>query len=105
MDNSKDQGSKIANSEVNPSNNTETLVDSSVLPVVGEENGNPNRPSAVPRTPFTNLSQVDADLALARTLQDQVYLFYFDFSYKLFVFLPWFKLGVGWEYEIQGSEP
>ncbi|KAI3718533.1 hypothetical protein L6452_19407 [Arctium lappa] len=71
MDNSKDQGSKIANNEDNPSNNTETLVDSSILPVVGEENGNPNRPSSVPRTPFTNLSQVDADLALARTLQDQ----------------------------------
>lgn len=27
------------------------------------------------RTPFTNLSQVDADLALARTLQEQVSLF------------------------------
>lgn len=26
------------------------------------------------RTPFTDLSQVDADLALARTLQEQVYL-------------------------------
>jgi len=26
------------------------------------------------RTPFTNLSQVDADLALARTLQEQVSL-------------------------------
>lgn len=26
------------------------------------------------RTPFTNLSQVDADLALARTLQEQVFL-------------------------------
>ncbi|XP_024987457.1 E3 ubiquitin ligase BIG BROTHER-related [Cynara cardunculus var. scolymus] len=71
MDNSKDQGSKIANNEENPSNNSETLVGSSVLPVVGEENGNPNRSSSVARTPFTNLSQVDADLALARTLQDQ----------------------------------
>lgn len=28
------------------------------------------------RTPFTSLSQVDADLALARTLQEQVYLFF-----------------------------
>ncbi|KVH96716.1 hypothetical protein Ccrd_001193 [Cynara cardunculus var. scolymus] len=73
MDNSKDQGSKIANNEENPSNNSETLVGSSVLPVVGEENGNPNRSSSVARTPFTNLSQVDADLALARTLQDQAY--------------------------------
>ncbi|RZB89592.1 E3 ubiquitin ligase BIG BROTHER-related-like [Glycine soja] len=38
----------------------------------GEETGsaapNPRQPS---RTPFTNLSQVDADLALARTLQEQ----------------------------------
>lgn len=30
----------------------------------------PNRSSS--RTPFTNLSQIDADLALARTLQEQV---------------------------------
>ncbi|KAE9445560.1 hypothetical protein C3L33_22542, partial [Rhododendron williamsianum] len=29
------------------------------------------RPSSTIRTPFTNLSQVDADLALARTLQEQ----------------------------------
>ncbi|GJU51855.1 hypothetical protein Tco_1221410 [Tanacetum coccineum] len=34
-----------------------------------EENVNPNPNN--PRTPFTNLSQIDADLALARTLQDQ----------------------------------
>lgn len=31
----------------------------------------PNAPQSS-RTPFTNLSQVDADLALARTLQEQV---------------------------------
>lgn len=71
MDNSKDQSSKIANTDENPSNNTQSPVDSSLLPAVSVENGNPNRPSAAPRTPFTNLSQVDADLALARTLQDQ----------------------------------
>lgn len=29
------------------------------------------------RVPFTNLSQVDADLALARTLQEQVFFFVF----------------------------
>ena len=34
----------------------------------GEQTGS-RQPS---RTPFTNLSQVDADLALARTLQEQV---------------------------------
>lgn len=75
MDNSKDQGSKIANTDENPSNNTQSPVDSSLISAVAVENGNPNRPSAAPRTPFTNLSQVDADLALARTLQDQVYLY------------------------------
>lgn len=31
------------------------------------------------RTPFTNLSQVDADLALARTLQEQVILLWLTF--------------------------
>lgn len=39
------------------------------------------RPSS--RTPFTNLSQVDADLALARTLQEQVF---FPFSLKFLSF-------------------
>ncbi|CAH1423658.1 unnamed protein product [Lactuca virosa] len=63
MDNSKDQGSKIANTDENPSSNTQSPVDSSLIPAVAVENGNPNRPSAAPRTPFTNLSQVDADLA------------------------------------------
>lgn len=61
----KDEASKI--SDENPSN---TIADPAV---VAEEPVNPNRPAAaVTRTPFTNLSQVDADLALARTLQDQV---------------------------------
>ncbi|XP_076927035.1 E3 ubiquitin ligase BIG BROTHER-related-like [Bidens hawaiensis] len=60
----KDEASKI--SDENPSN---TIADPAV---VAEESANPNRPAAaVTRTPFTNLSQVDADLALARTLQDQ----------------------------------
>ena len=44
---------------------------SSVLDVVS--NGARQLPS---RTPFTNLSQVDADLALARTLQEQVLTFH-----------------------------
>lgn len=41
------------------------------------------------RTPFTDLSQVDADLALARTLQEQVFLlrvFLFPFGYYQFRF-------------------
>ena len=36
------------------------------------------------RTPFTNLSQVDADLALARTLQEQVRPFFFSSGSFLF---------------------
>ncbi|KAJ6288918.1 hypothetical protein OIU76_024822 [Salix suchowensis] len=36
----------------------------------GEREGG-DRQSQISRTPFTNLSQVDADLALARTLQEQ----------------------------------
>lgn len=40
-----------------------------------QEGLNMVRPSSTIRTPFTNLSQVDADLALARTLQEQVSLF------------------------------
>ena len=36
----------------------------------------PEQPSR--RTPFTNLSQIDADLALARTLQEQVIIFFVD---------------------------
>ncbi|KAM7463277.1 hypothetical protein LguiA_031398 [Lonicera macranthoides] len=35
------------------------------------ENDDQSRQSSTARTPFTNLSQVDADLALARTLQEQ----------------------------------
>ncbi|KAK9059614.1 hypothetical protein SSX86_020318 [Deinandra increscens subsp. villosa] len=74
MENSKDQGSKIPNTDENPSSNitTDSIVNSSSLPpAAAQETANPNRPSSLPRTPFTNLSQVDADLALARTLQDQ----------------------------------
>lgn len=40
-----------------------------------------NRP---PRTPFTDLSQVDADAALARTLQEQVFPFKSVFRCFLF---------------------
>lgn len=40
-------------------------------PVEEQEQSRPNRTSST-RTPFTDLSQVDADFALARTLQEQV---------------------------------
>ncbi|KAK1419388.1 hypothetical protein QVD17_28555 [Tagetes erecta] len=62
MENSKDQSSDIPNNNENPITTTNTIVSSS-------QQTNP--PSSLPRTPFTSLSQVDADLALARTLQDQ----------------------------------
>lgn len=45
--------------------------------VAGESNAVPvenNSDGPQIRTPFTDLSQVDADLALARTLQEQVLL-------------------------------
>lgn len=73
MENSKDG---------NPSNNNDTNF--TILPDVAAVE-NDTTASVVnnnnPRTPFTNLSQVDADLALARTLQDQVSFIY------LFIFL------------------
>ncbi|KAB5556623.1 hypothetical protein DKX38_007532 [Salix brachista] len=47
--------------------------------------GGPQRQTS--RTPFTNLSQEDADLALARTLQEQVSFFSF-FSIPIFL-LKW----------------
>jgi E3 ubiquitin-protein ligase BIG BROTHER-like protein len=39
--------------------------------VLVNETGNISRQTSTARTPFTDLSQVDADLALARTLQEQ----------------------------------
>ncbi|KAM7484842.1 hypothetical protein LguiA_000851 [Lonicera macranthoides] len=77
--------SVVANDE-NPNDNNHNT-NSSTTSVVEE---NPNNTNAVPaneidnqnpqapatRTPFTSLSQVDADLALARTLQEQVRVSY-----------------------------
>lgn len=60
-----------ADAQENPSNNA---------PNGGDGDANRRR-----RTPFTNLSQVDADLALARTLQEQVFLFCSLISFLLFV--------------------
>ncbi|KAI3467903.1 hypothetical protein Pfo_024566 [Paulownia fortunei] len=51
--------------EENPNNNNNNSDDNN-NPLNGDDAG--NRPR---RTPFTDLSQVDADLALARTLQEQ----------------------------------
>ncbi|XP_071701588.1 E3 ubiquitin ligase BIG BROTHER-related-like [Rutidosis leptorrhynchoides] len=73
MENSKDQVSNSSNnSDENPdpnaiTNNNNTT--SNDINIVAGEHLNNVRVSS--RTPFTNLSQVDADLALARTLQDQ----------------------------------
>lgn len=55
--------------EENPSdnNNNNNSNNNSSNPSNGDDAGNRNR-----RTPFTDLNQVDADLALARTLQEQV---------------------------------
>lgn len=44
----------------------------------------PQPPRQPPRTPFTNLSQVEADLALARTLQEQV------LPFRLYYFILFF---------------
>ena len=64
----------------NPSNNLSEQEENLTLIRCGEEEEvtaqlveppSPNAPQSS-RTPFTNLSQVDADLALARTLQEQV---------------------------------
>jgi len=49
----------------------------------GEPTGSAPNPRQPSRTPFTNLSQVDADLALARTLQEQVSLFFFFSFYYI----------------------
>lgn len=56
-------------SEENPSNNDAAVVNADA------NNDSPNDErgcAAGRRRPFTDLSQVDADLALARTLQEQV---------------------------------
>ncbi|KAG5553270.1 hypothetical protein RHGRI_011209 [Rhododendron griersonianum] len=63
MDNSKaDSNGAKTTADENPNNSG-----------FGEQQEGLNmvRPSSTIRTPFTNLSQVDADLALARTLQEQ----------------------------------
>lgn len=78
MENSKDQVSNSSNENPNPNPNPNPDNNRNDAVVVGGgEDLNNIRTSSRSnsRTPFTNLSQVDADLALARTLQDQVYLY------------------------------
>ncbi|KAL2939041.1 E3 ubiquitin ligase BIG BROTHER-related [Bienertia sinuspersici] len=53
----------------NPNPNSDVATNSDVDGDGGSEGGALSRQSS--RTPFTNLSQVDADLALARRLQEQ----------------------------------
>lgn len=73
--------STINSNEENPNDNN-TINSSAATTVLAEGGGgelnaaaavagNENEDSRQTRTPFTNLSQVDADLALARTLQEQ----------------------------------
>ncbi|KAJ4966996.1 hypothetical protein NE237_018845 [Protea cynaroides] len=60
MDNAKEACGEAKTNEENTSTATED-----------EAGSNLPAPQQASRTPFTNLSQVDADLALARTLQEQ----------------------------------
>jgi len=73
-DDSHPNSDLTTNSETNPqASETETDVAAAV-----------SRQSS--RTPFTNLSQVDADLALARTLQEQVSLSHSGFVFSVLCF-------------------
>lgn len=69
----------------------ESVVDTAVAVAADESGSNsvgelPPRSSSA-RVPFTNLSQIDADLALARTLQEQVAL-----SFRISPFLGYSML-------------
>lgn len=69
MDDSKESGAgdKIADESPNP--NPPPAAEGEAEPAMGVA---PEPTRTPPRTPFTSLSQVDADLALARALQEQV---------------------------------
>jgi E3 ubiquitin-protein ligase BIG BROTHER-like protein len=60
----------------------------------GEREGGGPQSQTSGRTPFTNLSQVDADLALARTLQEQV-SFFFSMFLSFFIEMDWFLSFLG----------
>ncbi|XP_052204396.1 E3 ubiquitin ligase BIG BROTHER-related [Diospyros lotus] len=72
MENSKsdDNGAKPTSNE-NPNNSATVLVEEQQQEQAGSNDVMVNQARQSTRTPFTNLSQVDADLALARTLQEQ----------------------------------
>lgn len=69
MENSKESGAGDKIADDSPSPNPPTPVEGETEPAVGAAPPPPRSPS---RMPFTSLSQVDADLALARALQEQV---------------------------------
>lgn len=81
--------------EENPILNSSPAAPQSNDVVAMNEDNNNNNEGRQNRTPFTDLSQVDADLALARTLQEQVsiyilYLYLLFFSFKVVcVLLCW----------------
>lgn len=79
MENSKEigAGEKPADEKPNPSasSDPESEVEAESASDTSEPTSNPNPDTEPPsRTPFTSLAQVDADLALARALQEQVKL-------------------------------
>uniref|UniRef100_A0A5B7C586 Putative E3 ubiquitin ligase BIG BROTHER-related isoform X2 n=1 Tax=Davidia involucrata TaxID=16924 RepID=A0A5B7C586_DAVIN len=67
------ENSKTGSDEAKPTSTTNTDVENPNNSATAEEGGSNvvNQSRQTSRTPFTNLSQVDADLALARTLQEQ----------------------------------
>uniref|UniRef100_A0A5B7BQ99 Putative E3 ubiquitin ligase BIG BROTHER-related n=1 Tax=Davidia involucrata TaxID=16924 RepID=A0A5B7BQ99_DAVIN len=71
------ENSKTGSDEAKPTSTTNTDVENPNNSATAEEGGSNvvNQSRQTSRTPFTNLSQVDADLALARTLQEQVFSF------------------------------
>lgn len=80
MDNSHDSKAQSNNTnaaKITADQNPPTNSPAAAVAGAGESNSVPvenNNDGRQIRTPFTDLSQVDADLALARTLQEQVLL-------------------------------
>ncbi|KAL3502279.1 hypothetical protein ACH5RR_036728 [Cinchona calisaya] len=73
MENNKSETDNSINQEENPSSNNSSIINSNNINDNnnGNNDGGAGGAGAQRRTPFTDLSQVDADLALARTLQEQ----------------------------------
>lgn len=91
MADSKPGNNDPKSNEENPILNSSPAAPQSNDVVAMNEDNNYNNEGRQNRTPFTDLSQVDADLALARTLQEQVsiyilYLYLLFFLLKLCVF-------------------